>query len=362
MDVDKPNIVVTGISGGLGLRLLPQLGAYSVTGIDLNPPSTSHPIRFVRLDLGLEESCRELFLLLRELRPVALIHLAFVMDPLRADIVDSDRMWQINVGGTARVMEALTEVNRDEEIVKQFIFLSCVAAYGPNHPGPAAEESKLAARTLPFAIHKMEADQTVQQRAPSARDCSVYVLRSAVFAGARISNHTLAAFRGLPTGTGKYAAQLRRHGRRIPFILPWGAEHLLRQIQFVHVEDVGRLILYILRKSEPEARRLTVLNISGRGEPLTLQRCIDMAHSKLMKVPGEWSMMQALRFLWRMQISEIPPEATSYLLGGQVMNLDRLREFLGPYYQEVIQYTVSDSFAECFAPDPNISSHISSLE
>ena len=37
-----------------------------------------------------------------------------MLDPVRAGVLDLDRMWQINVAGTARVMEAITEANREE--------------------------------------------------------------------------------------------------------------------------------------------------------------------------------------------------------------------------------------------------------
>src|SRR5579863_10664333 len=125
MGSEKPSVIVTGIAGNLGLRLLPLLADYQVIGVDLNPPQSSHPLRFVRMDLGLEESCRELFLLLREARPVAVLHLAFVIDPVRSGVLDLERMWQINVAGTARVMEAITEANRTAEGgIKQFIFPS----------------------------------------------------------------------------------------------------------------------------------------------------------------------------------------------------------------------------------------------
>src|SRR5689334_22076142 len=150
----KPSVVVTGISGNLGLRLLPQLADYQVIGVDLNPPETAQPLRFVRLDLGQEDSCRELFLLLRELRPVGVVHLAFVIDPVRTGVLDLDRMWQINVAGTARVMEAITEANRDDFIVHKFIFPSSVSAYGSDLPGPVTEDFPLGGHTLPYAIHK----------------------------------------------------------------------------------------------------------------------------------------------------------------------------------------------------------------
>ncbi len=111
MDTSKPTILVTGVSGNLGCRLIEHLPGYAVVGMDLTPPAA--PVdRFLSLDLGREESTRHLHLLLREVQPVAVVHLAFVIDPQRTGMIDLDRMWQINVAGTARVMEAITEANR----------------------------------------------------------------------------------------------------------------------------------------------------------------------------------------------------------------------------------------------------------
>src|SRR5690242_5034645 len=130
MAVTKPTVVITGIAGNLGLRLLSQLADFQVIGIDLNPPKAALPIQFVSMDLGQEDSCRELMLLIRESQASAVVHLAFVIDPMRTGVLELDRMWQINVAGTARVMEAITEANRDQVLVRKFIYPSSVSVYG----------------------------------------------------------------------------------------------------------------------------------------------------------------------------------------------------------------------------------------
>src|SRR4051794_38147925 len=171
----KPVVVLTGISGNLGSRLLPLLGRYSVIGVDVSPPKTDCELQFESLDLGQESSTRTFYELLRYTQVYAVIHLAFVIDPVRTGVLDVDRMWQINVAGTARVMEAITEVNRSAENgIKQFIFPSSVSAYGSDLPAPATEDSALAAHTLPYAIHKKESDEVVRQRCTALRGCSVY--------------------------------------------------------------------------------------------------------------------------------------------------------------------------------------------
>ena len=346
MSSAKPVVVVTGIAGNLGSRLLPLLGDFSVIGVDVSSPQTDLPLQFERLDLGDESCTRVLYELLRDSRPVSVVHLAFVIDPVRTGVLDTERMWQINVAGTARVMEAITEANRTTDPgIKQFVFPSSVSVYGPSLPSPATEESPRAAHTLPYAIHKKQSDEVVQHRSTALRGCSVYILRPHIFAGASVENYLLGAFRGTPNGKGSRAEKMRREGKRLPCMLPRGQQYLDNKIQFVHVDDMARLLVHILHR-DPEAQRLTILNVAGRGEAVTFARCIEMAQAKLIRVPGKWIMRLVLQLLWRQQISAIPPEALPYMTGEYIMNTDRLRAFLGGEYEKVIRYTIADAFAQ----------------
>src|SRR5438034_462347 len=127
MGDSKPTVVVTGISGNLGTRLLPPLPGFAVIAVDLTPPSTDLPLR--------------------------------------------------------------------------------------------------------FAIHKMEADKVVQQRAPALRGCSAYMLRPPIFAGASVENYMVGAFRGTPNGPSDRAAGMRSRGKRLPCLLPSGRRYLDNRIQ-----------------------------------------------------------------------------------------------------------------------------------
>jgi len=316
--------------------------------VDISPPQTDSPLQFERLDLGQESSTRALYELLRDTQPASVVHLAFVIDPVRSGVLDTERMWQINVAGTARVMEAITEANRTTDSgIRQFIFPSSVSVYGPNLPAPATEQSPMAAHTLPYAIHKKQCDEVVQQRSSALRGCSVYILRPHIFAGASVENYLLGAFRGTPNGKSARAEKMRREGKRLPCMLPRGQQYLDHKIQFVHVDDMARLLTYILRR-DPEPQRLTILNVAGRGEPLTFGRCIEVANAKLLRVPGKLAMRLVLQYLWKRQISAIPPEALPYMTGQYTVNTDRLRRFLAGEYEHVLHYSVTDAFADSF--------------
>ena len=147
---------------------------------------------------------------------------------------------------------------------------------------------------------------------------------------------------------------MRSEGKRLPCMLPRGQQYLDNKIQFVHVDDMARLIAYILHR-DPEAQRLTILNVAGRGEPLTFGRCIEMAQAKLVRVPGKLAMRLVLEFLWKREVSAIPPEALPYMTGEYIMNIDRLRTFLGGQYENVLRYTIAEAFADCFKTAENSS-------
>ena len=299
------------------------------------------------MDLGREACCRQLIELLRATGAESVVHLAFVLDPQRTGVLDVERMWQINVAGTARVMEAVSVVNRTGGNVQRFIFPSSVAAYGPETGGPVKEDAPLLAHTLPYAIHKRESDEVVRYRAESLGECRTYILRPHIFTGASMQNYMVGALRGTPSGAGKRAARMRAEGRRLPLMLPRGAKYLEKRLQFLHVDDMARLLVVLLYRPETDPL-ITVMNVAGRGEPLTVQRCAEIAHATIKRVPTRAAFRTVLRFLWRFGISSIPPDALPYLIGSYTMDTTRLQQFLGPDYPRVIQYTVEDALRDSF--------------
>jgi nucleoside-diphosphate-sugar epimerase len=340
-------VLVTGISGNLGARLLPLLSDFHVVGVDARPPDSSGLARFEQTDLGREPSCWQLIELLRETGARSVIHLAFVLDPQRSGVLSPERMWQINVAGTARVMEAVSVVNRTGGQIRKFIFPSSVAVYGSDTAGPVKEEAPLCAHTLPSAIHKREADAVVRHRAESLGDCHTYIVRPHIFAGASVQNYMMGALRGTPFGSSKHAARMRAAGKRLPWLLPRGKKYLEKRFQFVHVDDMARLLVHLLNRpaSDPP---LTVLNVAGRGEPITIQRCAEIAQARIKRAPTRAACRAVFGLLWKLGISSIPPAALPYLIGSYTMDTTRLQQFLGEEYGRVIQYTIEDALRDSF--------------
>ncbi len=346
MNPVKPTVIVTGAAGNLGLRLLPLLSDFSIVAVDMRRPEVEFPIRFEPMDLGDEASGARLVELLRETNAAAVVHLAFVIDPVRTGVVDVDRMWQINVAGTRRVIEAIAEVNRGGGKISKFVYPSSVSVYGPETPGPVDEDSPLNAHTLPYAMHKREADEMVRAFASQMGACTTYVLRPHIYAGASVQNYLIGVLRGAATGRGKLAARLRRWGAHLPLVLP-SPKYLNKNFQFVHVDDVARLIGFTVRR--PESRpHLVVLNVPGSGPALPLRRCVQIARARVIYLPSRRACTALLRLMWNLGISGVPPAALPYMIGSYTMNDYRLRAFLGDDYASVIQHSTEQALADSF--------------
>lgn len=353
MFAPEKTVVITGAAGNLGVRLLREIPEFDVFGVDMHPlrdesilpnPASFH---FQSIDLGEEPSCRELIDLLRQSEAQSVVHLAFVIDPLRTGVLDVDRMWRINVAGTARVMEAVAVVNRHGGVIKRVVYVSSVAAYGSDLPRPVSEDQPLAGHTLPYAIHKREADQVVQARAKSLGACSTYILRPHMFAGASMRNYLINILRGTPYGHGRLGRWMERRGWKLPALIPYGRKYLDTRFQYVHVNDMARLLAWILQQHEV-GQKLTIVNVAGRGEALSFARCAQIAGTKVKHLPGRSGCRMALSLGWKLGVSSVPAAALPYLTGTYLMETQRLREFLGKDYENVIRHTCEEALADCF--------------
>lgn len=342
----KPALLVTGVSGSLGRRLLPLLQHFHVIGLDISPPpEIETSLEFEKIDLGQESSCGLMAGMLRETHAVGVVHLAFVLDPLRTGILDRDRMWRINVAGTARVLEAIAEANRMGANVEKLIHLSSVSVYGPNLTRPARENDELKAHTLTYAVHKKEAELAVQARVQTLGGCDVYILRPHIFAGATVHNYMIDCIRGVAYGPGRLGRMLARRKSKLPIILPMGKQFLEHKLQFAHVDDVARVIAWLLARpkaSDP----LTILNVAGRGDPLTVAQCAEIIRTPVKRLPTVTMCRGVINTMWNMGVTSIPPDSFPYLIGSYTLDLSKVHALLAADYEKVIHYTNEAALAD----------------
>jgi nucleoside-diphosphate-sugar epimerase len=212
------------------------------------------------------------------------------------------------------------------------------------------EDHALSAHTLPYAIHKQESDEVVQFRAEKIGSCATFILRPHIFVGSSMRNYLVGALRGTPTGKGALAEWARTKGKRLPMLIPAGQSYLEKKFQFVHVDDMARLIAFILDKQvEPG---LQILNVAGRGDALTMARCAEIANAKIIRLPGRFVCRLALKLFWDIGLSGVPPEALPYIVGSYTMDTTRLRFLLGNSYKQVMRYSIEDALADSFSPTP----------
>jgi nucleoside-diphosphate-sugar epimerase len=342
------SIIVTGASGNLGLRLLSQLPTFKVYAVDVAAPAqTPTNVEFHRLDLAGEKSGAELLQLILDTRAWAVVHLAFIIDPVRMGVLDLDRMWAINVAGTMRVLEAIAEANRAGIAVSKFIYPSSVSVYGPDTPLNVTEDFPMGAHTLPYAMHKQEAEEQLDKKWAKLDPTSVYVLRPHIYAGASMQNYLIGALRGTPTGRGRMGKWLRERSVRLPLMLPIGGGYAEKEFQFVHVDDVARLIAWLLHRNVTTRERV-ILNVPGKGAAVTLREAARIAEATVIRLPGRASCRWILQLMWKLGVSGIPPQALPYMIGSYTMDSRRLRAFLGDDFDRVMQFTVELAVRDSF--------------
>ena len=203
----RPAILVTGLSGNLGQHLAPHLAEHPLIGVDLFRPRVNHPrVEFYQLDLSQADAPDLMENILRETQVKLVVHLAFVLDPTRTGATDRRRQREINIQGTANLLEAVERGNRAHPQVQFFLYLSSVTSYGPMLPGPVDEDYPQQPHTYTYALHKKETDQLCRESFPRLNGCSVYIVRGHIFLGRNVDNFIVHSLRGSqPGGAGSGA-------------------------------------------------------------------------------------------------------------------------------------------------------------
>jgi nucleoside-diphosphate-sugar epimerase len=284
-------VVVTGISGFLGQRLLPLLDANPrvdrVVGLDVRDPARrARKLEFHRVDV-----------IGSDLSPyvrgaTAVVHLAAVLGPL----LDEALLTRVNVDGTRRVLEAAS-ANGVRKIVRP----SSTSVYGAwaNNPLPITEEAPLRPSPgyLP-AILDAECERLLAEWAGAQAGRVATRLRIAPVVGAGAGS----LFASVATGN----APVRVRGAAAP-------------VQVVHVDDAAAA-LDLAASTDLDG----VLNVAADGWMTSDEASALLPARRMPGVPYEIA-ERVLSATWSTGWGDAPPSVLPYLVHPWVVANDRLK-------------------------------------
>jgi UDP-glucose 4-epimerase len=290
--------LITGGSGYIGgrlIELLTQREDNEVVNLDLKPPAVQRPrTRFVQMDIR----DRGMRALLESERPDALVHLAFVLNPIR----DEHKMYDIDVNGTDNVLTAASAAG-----VSQLLVASSTTAYGafPDNPVPLTEEDPV--RGLPgyeYARDKTEIDRLCQLWAAQHPDRVMTIVRPTIVFGPNVDNYIV------------------RFWSQSPFF-PL-LDGLDPDWQFVHEDDVVEAISRLLAE-----RRPGIFNLTGDGT-IKLSECARLAGIKTRKISTRLYKRIA-RTAWALRLPKVeaPPGQIDFILYPWIASNEKIKSELG---------------------------------
>jgi UDP-glucose 4-epimerase len=288
--------VVTGGSGYIGSRLIEILGAREgterIVNLDLRPPSSPRPQEsFVRTDVRDFAVIRAM---LEREQPDAVVHLAFVLNPMR----DEARMYDIDVNGTAAVLRAAAEAG-----VGQVLVTSSATAYGafPDNPKPIAEDWPVRGQPdFSYARDKAEADRLCQLWALQHPDRVMTIVRPCIVFGPNVDN---------------YISRTWANSAFMPIL-----DGVEQEFQLVHEDDVVSAVIGLL-----DAKAGGAFNVAGDGT-MTWKESAEMIGRKTRVIS-----MRAARRLsaiaWALHVPrvEAPPGNLNFIRFPWLVSNEKLK-------------------------------------
>ncbi len=279
------NVAITGAAGFLGKKILDRLQEYS--GIDtivatdikeLPDKYYSDRIKFYRLDIR-DKRLGELF---REHNVDTVIHLAFILDPIR----QLDEMRSVNLEGSKNVLDSVRFCGANHLVVA-----SSTSAFGafPDNPEWLTEETPVREHpTFNYAADKYAVEQILNDFIVENPRIKTAIIRPCIVYGPNVDNYISRMMRNWPF--------LVRVGRDCP------------PMQFVHEDDVAELFLLVLEREEEG-----IFHCVGEGV-VTMYDIAAKAGKKVIPLPVWLAYpFTALLYFLRIPLVEAPAPFLDFL-------------------------------------------------
>jgi UDP-glucose 4-epimerase len=290
--------VITGGAGYIGTRLVERLierdDTERVVIADVRPPRSFRPkSEYRQLDVRDANAVREL---LERERPDALVHLAFILNPMH----DENAMYEIDVGGTHNVLEAASAAG-----TKQVLVTSSSTAYGafPDNPVPIDEDWPV--RGVPdfeYARDKAESDRLCQLWALRHPDRTMTIARPCIVFGPNVDNFIV------------------RLWTKAPFFTDMG--NLDQTTQFVHEDDLVDALVTLLVGGHAGA-----FNIAGDGT-MTYRETAEAIGMKTRRMP-EGLARRITALTWKLRVGEVPVGQVRFAVHPWVVSNEKLKRETG---------------------------------
>ncbi len=282
-------LAVTGASGFVARRLIESLCADDrvdrVLGFDVRSPGWVHP-KFVFDELDVRDARIE-----GRLRGVdALVHLAFIMNPIK----DETFMRDVNVNGTQNVLKAAGRA-----AVGKVLYTSSAVVYGahPDNRIPLTEEAPLRANLdFSYAAHKLEVEYVLREIADEFPKLSMTVFRPAIVLGPNVDNAW-------------------SHALELPIL--FGVQGHAPPLQFVHEEDVAAALSHAVFNDLPG-----VYNLAAEGW-LEADEMTSILDRRRIEVPEPLAFSLAER-LWSLGLAEAPAGMLHYVMHPWIVSTQKL--------------------------------------
>ncbi|MGH2754830.1 MAG: NAD-dependent epimerase/dehydratase family protein [Actinomycetota bacterium] len=284
-------VAVTGASGYIASRVIDSLlddeRVDRVLGFDIAPERktrSSSKYVFDQIDV------RNPHLQARIAGVDVVIHLAFIMDPIR----DEAEMRDVNVNGTQNLFRCAGKSG-----VRKVIYPSSATVYGahPDNDFPLTEESPLRANLdFSYPAHKLETEYVVREIREEFPDLIVTSFRTAIVFGPNVDNAW-------------------SHLLELPTLI--GVQGYSPPLQFVHEDDVGDALAFAVFEDLDGP-----YNLAAEGW-LDYHDIVSIVGKKRLALP-EPIAFQVSERLWGLGMAEAPAGLLHYVMHPWVMSTEKL--------------------------------------